>query len=425
MSLMNKSIRSSSLCIGIISAVATVGLIANTHAQQPVTRLHGSVPKVLPANGAGTQDAIFRNGFGSSVLSFSPANPQPNLVDVYSGAMASGDIDRDGDVDLFISGIMPQRQAKLYLNDGSGNFSEIASPFPVSGNGQAIFKDLDGDADLDFFYSGSGNSNQLFANVYLNNGSGGFTQINNPTLPRFLRGAALADVDNDGDQDLLVAAQISTGALVTDLFLNNGSAVFTAQGNAAFTAVRGAANFIDSDNDGDSDVIISGLDVNNASSTKLYRNDGSGSFALNTESTFAAIAGENIDVADTDNDGDLDVLLNGSNRNLLYVNNGFGVFTEVATSLQQVARGQNCFADLDNDGDQDLLITGDLGVGPPSTLYENKGANLFTQAAVLGSASFLSACAIADFSGDGLKDIVIQDFDNRTNVHWNTSTNSN
>lgn len=431
--------KKSSLHVAVLAAAASLGVITDALAQWPINSLHPSRPSASDVTGAGGQqagyinkaasvsqgvDAIFRSGFGSSVLSLSLADPQPNLVDVYNGAFASGDIDGDGDIDLFMSGITPQRQAKLYLNDGAGNFSEITSPFPVASESQAILKDLDGDGDLDMFYSGSGLSDQIFTNVYLNNGAGGYTQIANPALPRFVQGAAIADVDNDGDQDIVVSTQTSTGALLADVYKNNGSAVFSPQGSSIFTAARGAVQFIDFDSDGDPDVIISGREANSSSSTKLYRNDGSGAFALNAESTFAAISGQDIDVADADNDGDLDVLLNGSARNVLYVNNGAGIFTEILTSLEQTSEGENQFADLDNDGDQDLLITGVVG-GPAFTaVYENKGGNVFAQAVAL-PVGFLSTCSIEDFTGDGLRDVVIQGFEGRTNVYWNTSTNSN
>jgi FG-GAP-like repeat len=408
------------LHLAVLAAVASVGVTTDTLAQRQQAGYINQAASVSQG-----VDAIFRSGFGSSVLSLSLANPQPNLFDVYNGAFASGDIDGDGDIDLFMSGISPQREAKLYLNDGTGNFSEITSPFPGASNSQAFFKDFDGDGDLDMFYSGSGLSNRFFTNVYLNNGAGGFTQIANPALPKFAEGAAIADVDNDGDQDIVVSTQTSTGAFVADVFKNDGNAIFSPQGSSAFTAARGVVEFIDFDNDGDPDVIISGREANNALSTKLYRNDGSGAFALNTESTFAALSGQDIDVADTDNDGDLDVLLSGSIRNLLYANNRTGIFTELATSLEQTADGENQFADLDSDGDQDLLITGRVNGGSIFTaVYENKGSNVFAQA-VAFPVGFLSTCSIEDFTGDGFKDVVIQAFEGGTNVYWNTSTNTN
>jgi hypothetical protein len=232
-----------SLQVAVLAAAASLGVITDALAQWPINSLHPSRPSASVSQGV---DAIFRSGFGSSVLSLSLANPQPNLVDVYNGAFASGDIDGDGDIDLFMSGITPQRQAKLYLNDGTGNFSEITSPFPVASESQAILKDLDGDGDLDMFYSGSGQSNQFFTNVYLNNGAGGFTQIANPALPRFAKGAAIADVDNDGDQDIVVSAQTSTGALIADVYKNNGSAIFSAQGSSFLLPLVGKCNLLTS-----------------------------------------------------------------------------------------------------------------------------------------------------------------------------------
>ncbi|MFM9949191.1 MAG: FG-GAP-like repeat-containing protein, partial [Saprospiraceae bacterium] len=351
-------------------------------------------------------------------MNFTLANPQPNLMEVYSGTFASGDVDGDGDIDLFMTGITPQKQTKLYLNNGTGNFTEVANtPFPRSGSSQAILKDLDNDGDLDLFFSGNNLLSQNFTHIYRNNGSGIFTQVTNNALPAFIKGAAIADVDNDGDQDLVIST-----STVADVFLNNGNAVFSAQGSSVFTPVSGVVQFIDMENDGDQDVIISG-----ASSIKLYQNNGSGNFTLNTNSTFAALSGSDIDVADTDNDGDLDFLINGSGsggQNLLYINNGSGIFTQIATTLQQTFGGQNAISDLDNDGDQDILIVGTQAGGLPNIfniVYRNTGNNVFVQTQILGG-EYIADCAVADFTGDGLKDIIIQGFVDNTNAYWNTST---
>lgn len=353
----------------------------------------------------------------SQTLNFTKANPQPNLVEVYSGTFASGDIDGDGDIDLFMTGISPQRQVKLYLNDGAGLFTDVTpTAFPKSSSSQAIFKDLDNDGDLDLYYSGSATSSpsSVFTHIYRNNGSGDFTKVTNTALPNILRrGAAIADVDNDGDQDIVMTG---TGSGVSGVYLNNGNAVFTAQGNSVFAAVSGPVAFIDMEKDGDQDVIISG-----GSSIKLYQNDGFGNFTLNTNSTFAALSGEDIDVADTDNDGDLDFLVNGSNQNLLYTNNGSGVFTQITTTFQPTFGGQNAVADLDNDGDQDLLIVGTQPGGLPNIyniVYQNTGNNVFIPVDTLGG-EYIADCVIDNFNGDNLKDIIIQGFAFNTNVYWN------
>jgi Secretion system C-terminal sorting domain/FG-GAP-like repeat len=349
----------------------------------------------------------------SQTLNFTLANPQPNIMEGYGGTFASGDIDGDGDIDLFMTGITPQIWTRLYFNNGSGNFTEATHNFPRSGNSQAFLIDLDGDGDLDLFFSGQNELAQKFVNIYRNNGSGTFTQVPN-TLPVFIKGAAIADVDNDGDLDLAITTATTAG-----IYLNNGNAVFTPQGNSVFTPVDGIVQIIDIENDGDQDVIISG-----SNTIKLYQNNGSGVFTLNTNSTFPAISAEGIEVADTDNDGDLDLLINGNTQNLLYINNGTGLFNQTSTNLQQTFAGRNAFADLDNDGDKDLLTVGSQAGGLPNIfniVYRNDGNNTFVQTQILGG-EYIADCVISDFNGDGLKDIIIQGFADDTNVYWNTST---
>jgi hypothetical protein len=355
----------------------------------------------------------------SQTVNFTKPNPQPDLMEVYSGTFASGDIDGDGDIDLFMTGINPQRFTKLYKNDGSGYFTEVTtSTFPNTGTSQAIFKDLDNDGDLDLYFSGQTNSSStsIFTSIYKNNGSGVFTQVTNPGLPTILwRGAAIADVDNDGDQDIVITA---AGAGISGVYLNNGSAVFTFQANSPFAAVSGPVAFIDIENDGDQDVVISGN-----SSIKLYQNNGSGIFSLNNNSSFAAISGEDIDVADTDNDGDLDFIVNGNFQNLLYRNNGLGVFTKVTTTFQQTNFGFNAIADLDNDGDQDVLIAGTQAGGLPNIyniVYQNTGNNVFVPTDTVGG-EYIADCVIDNFTNDNLKDIITQGFLDKTNIYWNTS----
>lgn len=353
---------------------------------------------------------ICTNGY-TQTLNFTLANPQPNIMEGYGGTFASGDIDGDGDLDLLMTRIGPW--TKLYKNDGTGNLTEVTHNFPRSGTSQAFFKDLDGDGDLDLFFSGQDELAQKFANIYRNDGTGNFTQVTN-NLPVFIKGAAIADVDNDGDQDLVI-----TTSTIANIYINNGNAVFTPQGNSVFTPVDGIVQFIDIENDGDQDVIISG-----SNTIKLYQNNGSGVFTLNTNTTFPAISAEGIEVADTDNDGDLDLLINGNTQNLLYINNGAGLFSSISTNLQQTFSGKNSFADLDNDGDQDLLIVGSQAGGLPNIfniVYRNDGNNTFVQTQILGG-DYIADCIIDDFNGDGLKDIIIQGFVDNTSVYWNSST---
>jgi Secretion system C-terminal sorting domain/FG-GAP-like repeat len=368
----------------------------------------------------------------SQILNFNLANPQPNLIQVYGGSFASGDIDGDGDKDLLVTGTSPTILTKLYLNDGTGVFTETANPFPLATSTVTIFKDLDGDGDLDLFFSGNSNTGVAFTNIYSNNGFGIFTLVSNPVLPKFTgSGAAIADVDNDGDQDIVISAQTSTSAFVADVYKNNGSAIFTAQSGTTFTPVKFASvAFIDMENNGDKDVIISGKDASNVSSIKIYQNDGSGNYTLNSNSTFLPISADDVDVADTDNDGDVDFLVSGSRagsiaNTILYTNNGSGVFTATSTSLQNTFAGKSAFADLDNDGDQDVLVGGSQAGGLPniySIVYSNTGNNVFVAADTIGG-EYITDCVIDNFNGDVLKDIITQGFLSRmTKVFWNIAT---
>jgi hypothetical protein len=367
-------------------------------------------------------------------INFTLADPQPDLIEVYGGSIASGDIDNDGDQDLLMTGISPT--TALYLNDGNGNFTEVTDitiPDRVF-NSVTEFEDLDGDGDLDLYISGNNDGgNGIFTRIYLNDGTGDFTQLSNPLLPQFQgKGAAIADIDGDGDLDIIISAEDKNNQFVADIYLNDGNANFTPSGSTAFTHVKFASvAFIDVENDGDQDVIISGVQANDTKLTRLYLNDGLGNYSVDTNTNFEQISADDVDVADTDNDGDLDILMSGTKdpfevRTILYLNDGGGVFTELTTvDLQQTFAGTNAIADLDNDGDQDIVIIGSQDGGQPNIfniVYENVGNNVFEPAITLGG-EYIAACVVDDFNGDGLSDIIIQGFVDDTNFYWNTGEN--
>lgn len=375
----------------------------------------------------------------AQTIDFTHANPQPELIDTYGGSFASGDIDGDGDNDLLIGGgSLPA--AALYLNDGFGGFSEVQNN-PLSLENvfftHVQFADLDGDGDLDLFFAGTA-SGIHFTHIYLNDGQGEFTLTSNPSLLELkVVSFAIGDVDGDEDLDLLIAGFNADEDDLVDIYLNDGNANFSSEGYTAFTSGIGApvqwydaAEFMDAENDGDTDVILCGsTDPDNSPFVILYLNDGSGNYSVNTSAGFAQISGGDLDASDIDNDGDIDILISGMDslfevRTLLYTNDGDGLFTEMSTpGLQETFAGKNAIADLDNDGDQDILITGSQDGGLPNIyniLYENLGNNEFIPVDTIGG-EYISNCLIGDFTGDGLKDIIIQGFVDKTNIYWNTT----
>jgi hypothetical protein len=368
-------------------------------------------------------------------INFTLADPQPDLIEVYGGSFASGDIDNDGDQDLLMTGQGPVFGAALYLNDGNGNFTEVTNTTIPDRVFSSVteFKDLDSDGDLDLYISGSndGGGIGIFTRIYLNDGTGSFTQLSNTLLPEFQGpGAAIEDIDGDGDLDIIISTSDKNDEFVADTYLNDGNANFTPSGSTAFTPVKFAAvAFIDVENDGDADVIISGIQENDAALTRLYLNDGLGNYTEDTNTNFVQLAADDVDVADTDNDGDLDILMSGLTdafdvRTILYLNDGDGEFTELTTTgLQNTFAGTNAIADLDNDGDQDIVIVGSQDGGLPNIfniVYENLGNNEFEPAITLGG-EYIAACVVDDFNGDEQSDIIIQGFVDKTNFYWNTS----
>jgi hypothetical protein len=153
---------------------------------------------------AGEPNKLFvNNGNGT----FSEGAAAAGINDPNWGLGASfADIDNDGDQDLFVSNYIGGNN--LYLNDGAGSFSnataQIASGEQGWGKGPT-FGDVDNDGDLDLYEGDCKLANQM----YINDGQGNFENVadEQPQLQCATvrtKGTAFADVDNDGDLDLYV-----------------------------------------------------------------------------------------------------------------------------------------------------------------------------------------------------------------------------
>src|SRR6266487_2625034 len=129
-----------------------------------------------------------------------------NQIYMSGSGVACGDIDGDGWCDLYFCGL--DSPNALYRNLGNWRFEDITAKAGVACADQAstgaVFADVDGDGDLDLLVSGLGRGVRLF----LNDGKGAFREV---TAEAGLRSAsasmtmALADIDGDGDLDLYVA----------------------------------------------------------------------------------------------------------------------------------------------------------------------------------------------------------------------------
>ena len=224
------------------------------------------------------------------------------------------------------------------------------------------FSDVDNDGDEDVLISGVNSSFVSITKLYLNNGLGSFTLVNGTSFTGVHVGSiGFSDVDNDGDEDVLITGLLINSIGISELYLNDGLGNFTLVIGTPFTGVRISSSvFFDVDNDGDEDVLISGSTIfgtNNSPISELYLNDGLGNFTLDSITPFTR---RYIAVSDIDNDGDIDVLKVGSGNGAeLYKNDGLGNFTLVSgTSFVSVNSSSCAFSDIDNDGDKDVFITG-------------------------------------------------------------------
>jgi hypothetical protein len=257
----------------------------------------------------------------------------PLLTDTatYTDFSAFGDYDNDGRLDLFISnGFAPTERNWLIHNDGSGNWSRITSgriATDVERSHGSLWGDYDNDGDLDMYVCNVGQVSAL----YRNDGSGVFTRILSGGIVApaqiSIRGC-WGDIDNDLDLDLFVT---NTSGQNDFMFINNGDATFTRRLVGAEVTDGKFSNsgaFADMDNDGDLDLLVTVGFNTQTDVNRLYWNDGSGIFTLETTGPVVTDIGWSHGIAfgDIERDGDLDIYLarnlNESQHNALYLNNG-------------------------------------------------------------------------------------------------------
>jgi hypothetical protein len=381
------------------------------------------IEKAVVAPSSPLSSRLFRNDVGpvfsdGPALRFTDVTEQSRIdVRGYGMGAATGDIDNDGCVDLYVTKLGPNQ---LLHNNCDGTFTDITAASRTADPGwsvSAAFVDIDRDGWLDLFvgqylnysvaanvvcYSVSGQRDYCPPNVYRarpshlfhNNRDGTFSDITAAAGMSTEFGPALgistADFDRDGWIDLYVA---NDGA-PNQLWINQRNRTFKNTALLAGAAVSAEGRLKasmgvdagDVDDDGDEDVFVGELTGQGAD---LYVNDGSGVFVEGSAqaglrlrtlpyTTFGAAW------LDADNDGRLDVaIVNGAvthtaealaanerfrlqQRRQLFRNMGKGRFEEItdragsAFTTEDVGRGA-AFGDLDNDGDTDIVVANDNG----------------------------------------------------------------
>lgn len=247
-------------------------------------------------------------------------------------ALAVADINGDGNEDIFIGGAKKQAGV-IYLNKGKGNLKmtlqkDLESDAIFEDTAAAFF-DADGDGDIDLMVGTGGNQigeeKTYRARLYLNNGKGDFTKAkyNLPSTFNNISVISPYDFDNDGDIDVFIGSRSVVGTYGIDakhLFLeNNGDGTFTdATERLAYHLKSGGmitdAVWADIDGDDIKDLIT----VSEWGTPTVYKNSGRELSKFSTDLDSLYGWWNVIEAADLDNDGDMDFIIGNQGSNTPY-----------------------------------------------------------------------------------------------------------
>jgi hypothetical protein len=362
---------------------------------------------------------------GTGIVSFTQFTWQTgmNLTNVSRGSMDWGDYDNDGDLDLFITG---QNSSSVYIselyNNNNNNFTPSGISFIGVGAG-AKWGDYNNDGRLDIVLSGNTGSGYTTL-IYKNTGSNTFTPI------LTIDGYGVDDSDegsiewidfnNDGNHDLLISGSTGTQRQ-TRLYKNDSNDIFTLSQSfsSSVFSISGAI-----DNNNTLDLFLGGT------TPKILYNNGNNTFTEQTINLPPITIGSG-DLGDYDQDGDLDIVYVGYHPTYgissgVYRNDGNNNFNVVFPNFFALALCDNVYwSDIDNDGDLDFILSGSNRVN----LYKNEGFNIFVESHIVPSIFIYSALGVSDYDNDGDLDFSLSggntSLDYSTRIYKNNEVNNN
>ncbi len=260
----------------------------------------------------------------------------PHKFSQYGPSLAVADVDKNGEFDLFISGPYTQNGTLFLQENGAFIGQQIAlDTGKEMEDGGSLFFDVDNDGDQDLYIVSGGfekklNPKQHTDRLYLNDGSGNFSKAVG-SLPDFLVSGSCvkgADYDQDGDIDLFIGGLISPWEYpkpVSSYILRNDSK----SGNVKLANVSSEvaphlenlglvkdALWTDFDNDGLIDLIV----VGEWMPITIFRNTGESFEDITSKTGLADKTGwwNSITGGDFDNDGDTDYVIGNLGLNSIY-----------------------------------------------------------------------------------------------------------
>jgi hypothetical protein len=337
---------------------------------------------LMGENPDGRFSQLYRN---DGEMSFTPV--ESPFIPVALPTIDWGDVNGDGFLDMVQSGFAEDRiVATLFSSDGTDNFTEEEHPFPQMAPSIGM-ADLNNDGYTDVYVFG--NHFEGESSIFFNDGQGAFTAavqfddynwIDPQVYP--------VDYDNDGDLDLFIMAGFEEGvdSRFSRMFVNEGG-TFSEQDLGLIPKGFGHAEWGDYDGDGDLDLLLNGdghLGSGEDSDFvyRLYNNENGEFSEAATFMPYRQInVGNGSRFFDWDNDGDLDIVLTGWNPDeerqatAIFLNEN-GEFTAHPENAQLPGVSESAVevSDLDNDGDLDIVINGFSGndfAGEGSAFFNN------------------------------------------------------
>jgi len=293
-----------------------------------------------------------------------------NIISVFDGCSGWADFDLDGDQDLILSGVTAvtnngwqlRSTARLYLNMGNGEFEDTESGIKGVFNCKLAIADYDNDHYPDILITGElyddGGDWRRTTYLYKNNGDHTFSPLN-AGLPA-LRGGDVdfGDFDNDGHTDILLNGDPTSPTNLVYVFRNDGNGNFYDIGIEIIGTVDGTANWIDYDNDGDLDFLITGLKFpsSDVPISEIYKNAGNNMFSNDHITLVDGMMFSSVSWGDMDGDHDPDLVMMGYTDKEMLVAKTL-VYTNISNDINTVPLPPSTLAES-LEGDNALLFWG-------------------------------------------------------------------
>ena len=312
-----------------------------------------------------------------------------------SESLSVADMDGDGDVDLAVTNFFSNTVA-LLRNDGTARFflsqTLSAGMFPR----RTAWSDVDGDGDLDLA-AATFDLPEPIVRIFPNDGTGRFGDPDLYPLDFISSAVAFADMDGDGDEDLLW-----TKAVGRVCVSSNEDGIFVDE--RCIEVGRQPEMLALADLDGDGDVDVATPDFANFE-VYVLENAGDGTLEI-SERIFAGEEPREIAAVDIDGDGDVDLTVPNARSDdaVALINNGNGGFGGAQTIDIVDAARDVIAADVDGDGDQDLLVA-----SPQNEVVRvlRNDAGVYAVEQVIALAGDPVRLAVGDLDQDGDLDAVV------------------